>query len=89
VAYIVILAEDTAEITAGKEDRTASAKAYENGFFSEMRSDGTYLQVVGYPAESCLALVTFCPAHAGAKCARVHLVPKLGYRLAESIWIYC
>jgi hypothetical protein len=50
---IVILAEDTAQITTAEEHATTAVVALETGFFPEMRRNGRYLD--GFGADQAVA----------------------------------
>ena len=54
VRDIVVLAEDTSQITSGEEDGARAVVALETGFFAEVGGDGVYDDICSYQACPCL-----------------------------------
>ena len=75
VADIVILAIYAGQVAAGEENSTGAAEADKNGFFAEVRTRGTDLWQLSYPAKARLSFAAADFAVAGTKCAGIHPAP--------------
>jgi hypothetical protein len=65
VADIIILAENTAQVAAGKEDCTRAAAADKDAFLAEMRTNGTYKRQITDATKAQLIITPIYAAPAG------------------------
>ena len=77
MAYIEVLAENTAQITTGKKYSTGAAEADEDTFLAEMGSHRTDEGQTSDAAKAGFALAAIDFAPARTECAGIHIVPQL------------
>ena len=65
MADIEVLAEDTAQVAAGKENRPRAPPADQDAFFAEMGTDGTDTRSAADAAKTELVITAAGPAPAG------------------------
>jgi hypothetical protein len=72
MADIEILAEDAAEVAAGKEYRPRAANSDQDAFLAKVRADGADDRLLPDAAKASLALSAASSAPTGTELARVH-----------------
>ena len=77
MADIEVLAENTAQITAGKKYSARPPTADENAFLAEMGPHRADHRHITDPAKAGFALSAIDLAPARAECAGIHTVPQL------------
>jgi hypothetical protein len=85
MAYVVVLAEDAAEVAAGKEYRARPAGTDEDAFLAEMRAYGTNHRQGSNAAESHLTLEAMNFALSRTQHAGFHISPQLPDRFTKRI----
>jgi hypothetical protein len=72
VADVEVLAEHTAQIAAGKENRAGAAAADKHAFFAEMRTDRANYRYITYAAKAQLIIAAMNSAPAWTKRTGIH-----------------
>ena len=83
MADIEVLAEDTAEVTAGEKYRPRPALTDEDAFLAEVRADGADHRHIADTAKPDLALTALNFALARTEHTGIHHSPQLLHRFAE------
>jgi len=85
MADVEVLAEDTAEIAAGKENSARAATAYEDAFFAEVGANGANEGHIADAAKTSLAFTAKDFAHARAERAGIEKIPELANGITKAV----
>jgi hypothetical protein len=72
---IIVLAENTTQVTTCEKDCAGASPADEHALFSEVRADGTYYWFVTYAAKADFTLAALDFTLTRTECARIHQIP--------------